>query len=291
MKSLVARVVARESLSRHTTLSVGGPADYYVEVGTRDQLRALFLWAKEIGVPLFPIGQGSNLLIGDGGIRGIVVRLKGDFESIVFDGNRATAGAGAMLPALAREASERGLAGAEAFAGVPGTVGGGLLTNAGTPDGDLGSLVESVEVMNADGTLETLTRDRLEFSYRRSALSGKWVTSAVLALKPGDPVEILALVEKQKNRRTERQPLGTFNCGSVFKNPPGDHAARLIEAAGLKGRRIGGARISPKHANFIENDNHAAATDVKALMDLARRTVKEKFGVDLEPEVWTAGED
>lgn len=280
-----------EPLSRHSTFAVGGPADYYAEVRTRAELENLERACRESKTALFPIGQGSNLLVGDGGIRGVVVRLRGEFEDVSFDGNVLTAGAGAAMPPLAKACAKRGLAGAEFMAGIPGTVGGGLMTNAGTPDGDLGSLVDSVDVLNADGSWETLNREKLSFSYRRSNLAGRLVAKAVLKLQPGDPAVIMALVEKQLARRSERQPLGTYNCGSVFKNPAGDHAARLIEAAGLKGRRIGGARISPKHANFIENAERATAKDVRALIDLARRSVKEQFGVDLETEVWTAGEE
>jgi UDP-N-acetylmuramate dehydrogenase len=291
LRPWVAKAAAQEPLSRHSTFAIGGPADVYAEVADREQLKRAAAWARERKLPLFPIGQGSNLLVGDGGIRGVVVRLRGDFEKISFDGAAVTAGAGAALPALAREAAKRGLSGAEAFVGIPGTVGGGLMTNAGTPEGDLGSLVESVDLFSPDGAEETWGRDELSFGYRRSNLSGRLVLSARLRLKPGEARDIMALVEKQLARRAERQPLGTFNCGSVFKNPPGDHAARLIEACGLKGRRIGGARISPKHANFIENTDKAAARDVKALMALARQAVKEKFSVDLEPEVWTVGED
>lgn len=291
LRPLVARLAAAEPLSRHSTFAIGGPADLYAEVDTRDQLRSLLGWARSRGLPVFPIGQGSNLLIADGGIRGVVVRLRGDFEALSFDGNDASAGAGVMLPALARAAAARGLSGAEPFVGIPGTVGGGLMTNAGTPEGDLGALVRSVDLMAPDGAVESWGPDRLVFSYRHSNLAGRLVLSARLALRSGDPAAIKALTEKQLARRAERQPLGTFNCGSVFKNPPGDHAARLIEAAGLKGRRVGGARISPKHANFIENVEKASAKDVKALMDLARGAVKEKFGVALEPEVWLTGEE
>ncbi len=289
--AVVPKAVAREPLARHSTFAIGGPADYFVEAETREQLEGLCRLCRDRRWPLFPIGQGSNLLVGDGGIRGVVVRLRGAFETISFEADVLIAGAGVLLPVLAKECAKRGLAGAEFLAGVPGTIGGGLMTNAGTPEGDLGSLVRSVEAVNADGIWETILRDKIDFSYRRSNLAGRLVTGAVLQLRAGNPRDIAELVEKQKTRRAEKQPLGTYNCGSVFKNPPGDHAARLVEAAGLKGRRIGGARISPKHANFIENDNHAAAADVKALIDLTRRTVKEKFGVDLETEVWTVGED
>jgi len=276
-----------EPMSRHTTLAVGGPADHYVEVGSRDQLRRLNAFCRERGLPLFPVGQGSNLLVEDGGIRGVVVRLRGDFETFAFNGDEAAAGAGALMPALANACAEKGLAGAEFMAGIPGTLGGGLLTNAGTPEGDLGSIVQSVEVF--DGEFSSRPRERLEFSYRHANLGGNIVTAVVLKFRRGDPGEIRALMQRQLDRRAERQPLGTFNCGSVFKNPPGDHAGRLIEAAGLKGLRIGGARISPKHANFIENTEKAGAADVKALIDLARARVKERFGVELELEVWRAG--
>lgn len=291
LRPITSKALAREPLSRHSTFAIGGPADFYVEVESRAQLTALARLCGERRWPLFMIGQGSNLLVGDGGIRGVVVRLRGEFEQMTFQGNAVTAGAGVMLPQLARACGQRGLAGAEAFVGIPGTVGGGLMTNAGTPEGDLGSLVQSVDLMTPEGAKETWGRDRLEFGYRRSNLAGRWVLSAALELKPGEARDIMALVEKQLTRRAERQPLGTFNCGSVFKNPPGDHAARLIEACGLKGHRIGGARISPKHANFIENVEKASARDAKALIDLARTTVKEKFGVDLETEVWSVGEN
>jgi UDP-N-acetylmuramate dehydrogenase len=285
----VASVKEREPIARHSTFAVGGPADYYVEVADRSQLQALSHFCADNKLPLFPIGQGSNLLVSDGGLRGVVVRLRGEFEKFSFDGEVLTAGAGTALPPLAKECAKRGLAGAEFMAGIPGTVGGGLMTNAGTPEGDLGKLAEAVEVLE-EGKFVRWPREKLSFSYRHSNLTGKLVTAAVLRLTPGKAADIQALVEKQLTRRAERQPLGTYNCGSVFKNPPGDHAARLVEAAGLKGHRIGGARISPKHANFIENVEKASAKDVHALIDLARRSVKEKFGVDLALEVWPVGD-
>ncbi|MBL0348961.1 MAG: UDP-N-acetylmuramate dehydrogenase [Elusimicrobia bacterium] len=280
-----------EPLSRHTTWGIGGPADFYVEVENRAALDRLVTWAADHGVPLWPIGQGSNLLVGDRGVRGVVTRLRGEFETFHFEEDgRINAGAGVLLPQLSRACAERGLTGAEPFAGIPGTLGGGLMTNAGTPEGDLGSLVEEVLTLDADGRERLLTKKDLRFGYRRSNLTDHWVLSARLKLRPGDRNDILASVEKQLKRRAERQPLGTKNCGSVFKNPPGDHAARLIEAAGLKGTRVGDARISPKHANFIENLGRASAGDVHALLALVQKTVREKCGVDLELEVWPVGD-
>lgn len=280
-----------EPLSRHTTWGIGGPADFYVEVENRAALDRLVTWAADHGVPLWPIGQGSNLLVGDRGVRGVVTRLRGEFEAFHFEEDgRINAGAGVLLPQLSRACAERGLTGAEPFAGIPGTLGGGLMTNAGTPEGDLGSLVEEVLTLDADGRERLLTKKDLRFGYRRSNLTDHWVLSARLKLRPGDRNDILASVEKQLKRRAERQPLGTKNCGSVFKNPPGDHAARLIEAAGLKGTRVGDARISPKHANFIENLGRASAGEVHTLLALVQKTVREKCGVDLELEVWPVGD-
>lgn len=279
-----------EPLSRHTTWGIGGPADFFIEVQNRKGLAQLLDWAKERNVPLFPIGQGSNLLVSDKGLRGAVVRLRGEFEEMRFDGPLVEAGAGVMLPPLARAAAERGLSGAEPFVGIPGTVGGALMTNAGTPEGDIGRLVEAVEILDESGEIKRLEKKDVAFSYRHSSLAGAFVLSATLRLTPGVAAEIAARTEAQKTRRAERQPLGTKNCGSVFKNPPDDHAARLIEAAGLKGRVQGGARISPKHANFIENTGGATAEDVRALIDAAKTAVKEKFNVTLELEVWPVGE-
>lgn len=279
-----------EPLARHTTWAIGGPADVYAEPKTLDELRALEDWSRTRGLPLTPIGAGSNLLVGDHGVRGVVFRLRGDFEKLTMNGHDVVAGAGVFLPTLARTCADAGLDGAAAFAGIPGTLGGGLMTNAGTGDGDLGSLVTDVTVMEPGGATTPLNRDQLSFRYRGSNLQGRLVVGARLTLRPGDRAAILARTQALLKKRAETQPLGTFNCGSVFKNPPGDHAARLIEAAGLKGRRLGGVRVSPKHANFIENVDHATAADARALMGLIRDTVRETFGVTLEPEVWSLGE-
>lgn len=279
-----------EPLARHTTWGIGGPADFYVEIRTRQELTTLFQWTRSHGLPLTPIGQGSNLLVGDGGVRGVTLRLRGDFEALRFESDRATVGAAVLLPQLSRAAAERGLTGAEPFCGIPGTVGGALMTNAGTPEGDLGELVREVETLDADGVPRRLTRDQIQFSYRRSSLTGTLVLSVDLQLRPGDKNDILAAIDRQLKRRAERQPLGTKNCGSVFKNPPGDYAARLIETAGLKGLRVGGAQVSPKHANFIENVDRASAADVRALIETIQKTVRERAGVALDLEVWTLGE-
>jgi UDP-N-acetylmuramate dehydrogenase len=279
-----------EPLSRHTSWGIGGPADYYLDVRTRDELERLSVWARLHGLPLTPLGQGSNLLVSDKGIRGIAVRLRGDFEAFRFEGDRVVAGAGVLLPQISRAAAERGLSGAEPFCGIPGTVGGALQTNAGTPEGDIGRLVREVDIFDGEGNIRRVGRDDIRFSYRRSSLAGQIVLSVDLQLRTGNKNDILATMDRLLKRRAERQPLGTKNCGSVFKNPTGDHAARLIEAVGLKGFRIGGAQVSPKHANFIENIDHASAADVHTLIDALRSAVRQRFGIDLELEVWTVGE-
>jgi UDP-N-acetylmuramate dehydrogenase len=279
-----------EPLSRHTTWGIGGPADYYLDIRNTEELDKLFSWTRAHGLPLTPLGQGSNLLVSDKGIRGVTFRLRGDFESLRFEGDRVVAGAGVLLPHISRAAAERGLTGAEPFCGIPGTVGGALQTNAGTPEGDIGRVVRDVHVVDADGRHRRWGRDDISFSYRRSSLAGQTVISVDLQLRPGNKNDILAVIDQQLKRRAERQPLGTKNCGSVFKNPPGDFAARLIESVGLKGFRVGGAQVSPKHANFIENVDHATAADVQTLLDALRSAVRQRHGIDLELEVWTVGE-
>ncbi|MBK8575811.1 MAG: UDP-N-acetylmuramate dehydrogenase [Elusimicrobia bacterium] len=279
-----------EPLSRHTSWGIGGPADYYLEIHSSEELAKLFVWARAHGLPLTPLGLGSNLLVSDKGIRGVTFRLRGDFEALRFEGDRAVAGAGVLLPQISRAAAERGLTGAEPFCGIPGTVGGALQTNAGTPEGDIGRLVREVRGMDVDGRVRRWGRDDIQFVYRGSSLGGQTVISVDLQLRTGKKNDILASMDQQLKRRAERQPLGTKNCGSVFKNPPGEYAARLIEAVGLKGFRVGGARVSLKHANFIENVDHATAADVQTLLDALRSAVRHRFGIELELEVWTVGE-
>ncbi len=290
LSAIVDRVKTNEPLSRHSTFGIGGPADFYVEVKTEKQMRDLWRWVREKNLPLFPIGQGSNLLISDKGIRGVVVRLKGELEEIVFDGETVRVGAGIMWPVLAKRCAEEGLSGVEPLVGVPGTVGGGLMSNAGTPEGDTGSLVESVDVLNPSGEVETVLRKDIDFRYRFSSLAGRFVLRAKLKLRRENKNVIIPRIQQQLDRRAKNQPLGTHNVGSIFKNPPGDHAARLVEDCGLKGYRIGGAQVSPKHANFIVNVENAKAQDVLDLVALIRKTVKEKHGVELDLEMVFVGE-
>lgn len=279
-----------EPLARFTTFRIGGPADYLAEVGTLEQLQRLRRWTAASGMPVFFLGAGSNVLISDRGVRGLVIHLQGDFKRIAFEGTRVTAGAGAMMPQLAQQAASHGLSGVEALIGVPGTVGGGLVMNAGTREGWIGDVARSVDILDEAGEPRTLSAAELTFGYRSSNLAGAWVMGAVLELKPSDPATVKSKMQALLDYRAKTQPLATSNCGSVFKNPPQGAAAQWIEKAGLKGFAIGGARVSERHANFIINERQAGAGDVWALIQHIQAAVRERFGVALEPEVKQVGE-
>lgn len=289
--SLAPHVRFDEPLARHCTWSIGGAAEAYVEVQSMDQLTALIQFCRDRAVSFFVLGWGSNVLLPDDGLRGCVVRLRGDFESIVFDGTRVRVGGGVHLPKLANACAERGLSGTEALAGVPGTVGGALMTNAGTPRGTIGDVVASVDVLNPEGKLRTLSRNEIRLGYRESDLGRRLVVSAVLNLTASDKKKVAEKIRLELSHREKTQPLGTKNVGSVFRNPPNDFAARLIEAVGLKGEAHGRVRFSPKHANFMENIGGASAKEALTLIELAQKKVKEQFGIDLVPEVKVISQD
>jgi UDP-N-acetylmuramate dehydrogenase len=209
---------------------------------------------------------------------------------VTFDGANVSVGAGAWLPQLAKQCAERGLAGVESLIGVPGTIGGGVVMNAGTRDGVLGDVVTSIEILNAAGEYERFPGSKANFSYRHSTLEGSWVAGATLLLRPEESTSIMSRLETYLRYRAQTQPLATNNCGSVFKNPPGGAAAKWVEQAGLKGKSIGGARVSERHANFIINEKGASAADVRALIEHIQSTVRERFSVELQPEVKFVGE-
>ena len=281
----------KEPLWRHTTFKIGGPADYYAQVATMKELQAALRWARAAGQPCFVIGWGSNILVQDGGIRGLALRLKGEFETVQWRGERAWAGGGVHLPKLTKMCMNHALSGTEPFVGIPGTVGGALMSNAGTPRGEIGPLVEEVELVDWSGRKKLFQRGDLKFAYRSSNLAGKGVvTRALLCLKPDGKNVIMRKIQAELKARAETQPVGTYNVGSVFQNPAGDFAGRLIEAVGLKGHRIGGAQFSPKHGNFIVNTGHASSSDVLSLIHLARKAVREKSGLDLSLEIRVVGE-
>ena len=280
-----------EPLAHHTTFKIGGPADAFVVARDRAQARAALSVARAAEVPIFFLGWGSNVLVRDRGVRGLTLALGGDFEKIEFPGpDLVRAGAAARVPQLVVACAEKGLSGLEPIVGVPGVVGGALVMNAGTRDGEIGAFVEEAEVLGPDGGPRVLTRADLRFSYRSSNIAGALVLSALLRLKPGVKADIMAVVTRYQQKRLQTQPIHTFNVGSIFKNPPGRFVAQMIEQLGLKGHAVGGARVSKVHANFIENFAGATACDVLALVDLISERVRAANGVELELEMRVVGE-
>jgi UDP-N-acetylmuramate dehydrogenase len=289
-----------ESMKRHATFRIGGPADCYLEVRSLPELRGVLRFCVRRRVPLFLLGWGSKLLVADSGIRGLVVRLTGDFEKVSFVAGgrgapsgaaRVSVGAGARVPKLLSIAAARGLSGLEPLSGIPGTVGGALVMNAGTASGSIGDLVSSVRVLDPwTGRTEILPRGRLRFGYRKSSLGRRVVVGCELRLKAAAKVDIITRIREYQRRRSLTQPISTYNIGSIFKNPPGFPAAKLIEDCGLKGAVCGGARVSAKHSNFIENFRGASSADVLELVSRVRSAVRAAHGVDLELEMRVVGD-
>ena len=242
--------------------------------------------------PYFILGNGSNLLVGDKGYRGVIIRLGGEFTALKTEGNLLTAGASVLLSAAAREAMENGLTGMEFASGIPGSIGGGVKMNAGAYDGEMRQIVESVQVMYKDGSILDLDNDTMEFGYRNSVIKNRpyVVLQVSLRLQPGNKEEILARMNELAARRKEKQPLEFASAGSTFKRPEGYFAGKLIMDSGLRGARIGGAQISEKHCGFVINDGTAIAADIAELIQEVVETVRDKFGVTLEPEVIFLGD-
>lgn len=285
------RVWPGEPLARHSTLRIGGPAEVWATIGSEAALRAALRILRRAGRPLAVIGLGSNLLFPDEGLEGMVARLGEEFRALEVDGTQVVAGAALPLALAARRTAERGLVGLEALAGFPSTVGGATYMNAGCYGTEMKDLLVSAVALDEEGERVELTPRDLEPDYRHTALHGRRliVTRVVLELARGDAEDALARLDELNRRRWSSLPSGVANAGSIFKNPPEDFAGRLIEACGLKGRRHGGAQISPKHANVIVNRGDASALDVVELMAEAHRAVRERFGVELEPELILVG--
>ena len=293
----------KEPMARHTSWRAGGAADRTYAPADLDDLAA-FLRALPASEPVHMTGLGSNLLVRDGGLHGTVIFTHWALRALRLAGaGRVYADAGVASPKVARFAALNELAGAEFLAGIPGTVGGALAMNAGCYGGETWRIVESVTTIDRSGTLRTRAAADYEIGYRHVRLKGgghpssliphpseEWFVGATFKLPPGSAAESRARITELLKRRIATQPLGEPNAGSVFRNPAGDYAARLIEGCGLKGRAVGGAEISRKHANFIVNLGNARAADIEALIQLAERSVKEKFGVELEREVRIVGE-
>ena len=287
-------VTRDEALARHTYMRVGGPAEWFAEPADVEALDALLAWAHEAGLAIRVLGGGSNVVVADAGVRGLVVSLRRCASEMRFEERVVVAGGGTMLPALARAAAEHDLGGLEFAIGIPGTVGGALQSNAGIGDGRaIGPLVEAVEVIE-DGRRRHVEASELEFGYRTSSLrgSGALVIEARLALEARPRAAVEAEMRRLLEARQASQPTAERNAGSIFRNPPGDFAGRVIEAAGGKGLRAGGAEVSAKHANFIVLDASGTAADVVRLMGLVQERVESALGLRLIPEVewWGDGE-
>ena len=279
-------------LAPMTTLRVGGPADRFVTPETVDALVDLLALAADASVPAFLLGKGSDLVVADAGIRGLVIRVRADGISV--EGTTVRAEAGASMAALAKRCAREGLAGFDWAISIPGTFGGAVWANAGAHDGEMAHVLGSIDVYDPrDGERRTLRPEDCGFSYRDSRFKHgpEVVLAGTIELRPGEPDAISALIDGHQARRRATQPLADQNAGSVFRNPPGDHAGRLIEAAGLKGHRIGTAQVSTLHANFIVTDRGAGrAADVRAVGDHVRRVVAERFGVELRYEIEFVGD-
>jgi UDP-N-acetylmuramate dehydrogenase len=279
-----------EPMSRHTSWRAGGAADLFFIPSSVEDLQA-FLRELDAGTPIFWLGVGSNLLVRDGGIRGVVISATGILKNLErIETYLVRAGSGVPCTQLARQCIRWGLGPSEFFAGIPGTVGGALTMNAGAHGGETWERVESVRTIDRAGEIHQRSPAEYSVGYRSvTGPTNEWFLEATFRFEPGVTASMEAMKEMLE-RRKATQPLGLPSCGSVFRNPPGDHAARLIEAAGLKGYRIGGAEVSPKHANFIINTGDATATDIEELIEHVRQTVFEQHGVELRHEVRIVGE-
>jgi len=285
------RLGASVSMAERTSFRIGGPAELLLAVEDEGELAAAMEAASRCGVRTFCLGAGTNLLVSDRGMRGLVITLGAHFRRIDFDGCAVSAGAAARFGDLVEATVAHGLAGLEFGEGIPGSVGGGLVMNAGAFGGEMARVVILVRGVAADGRLVDLTAAQVKFAYRRSELpAGFVITRADFHLAQGDRESLGARVAELKAKRAARQPRGLPNAGSVFRNPPGNFAGRLLESAGLKGERLGGAAFSTEHANFIVNLGDARAEDVRGLIELARERVRNQSGVWLEPEVRLVGE-
>lgn len=286
------RMLFEESMSRHTTFRVGGEADCMLLVEKEEELLELIPYLNQIGQNYFILGNGSNLLVGDKGYKGIIIKLGNGMNRITVEGNHIRVQAGALLSETAAAAMQAGLTGMEFAAGIPGTIGGGIVMNAGAYDGEMKQITESVKVMDTAGEILILDNDTMEFGYRTSIIKNRpfIVLEILLRLTEGDPARIKARMEELSEFRKSKQPLNYPSAGSTFKRPEGYFAGRLIMDAGMRGYRIGGAQVSEKHCGFIVNTGKATAADIREVIEEVQVRVKERFHVMLEPEVIFLGD-
>ena len=280
-------IYINEPMSKHTTFRIGGEADCFLRIENVEQLRKVQRYLQQLEIPYFVLGNGSNLLVGDEGYRGVILEIADKMNDVRVMGSLIVAQAGAPMSKIARIACENELTGFEFAAGIPGTIGGGVVMNAGAYGGELKQVVTLVKVVDKEGNLLDLDNDTMEFGYRTSAIKHLPFTVAEvqIQLQKGDRAEIKSRMEDLATKRREKQPLEYPSAGSTFKRPEGYFAGELIMNAGLRGYQIGGAQVSEKHCGFVINKGGATAADVKQLIAHVQDSVKNQFGVDLEPEV------
>ena len=285
-------VLSDEPMNKHTTFQVGGKADTFITVDTYEQLSKIIVFLRRLEEDYFILGNGSNLLVGDKGYDGVVIRLGKDFQKIETDGNKITFGAAVLLSKAANVAAKNGLTGMEFASGIPGSIGGAVVMNAGAYGGEMNRIITSVKVMNIEGDVMTLDNASMEFGYRTSVIKNRpfVVLETQVALDTGVQIDIYAKMDEFNTRRRDKQPLEFASAGSTFKRPEGHYAGQLIMEAGLSGLRVGDAQVSEKHCGFIINCGNATATDVKNLIEIVREKVHEHFYIDLIPEVVFLGE-
>ncbi len=286
-------IMMDEPMKKHVSFRVGGPADILVRPINEEQLKEILLYIKSEEIPYLIIGNGSNLLVRDGGIRGVVVELSDNFSDFKIDGNKIEIKAGALLSRIGNAALRAELKGFEFASGIPGTFGGALAMNAGAYGGEIKDIVKTVKVMDKDGNILELSNEEMHFGYRRSTIveKGYVALSAVVELEKGNYDDIKATMDDLRDRRTSKQPLNFASAGSTFKRPEGYFAGKLIQDSGLKGLSIGDAQVSEKHSGFVINRGNATAKELLDLMFAVKSTVNAKFGVMLEEEVKIVGED
>lgn len=281
------QVLIQEPMKNHTTFRIGGPADCFIRPQDAGQVERILHICRENGMPWFVLGNGSNLLVSDQGFPGVIIQIFRNMSTIRVNGERLVVQAGALLSAVASRALKEGLSGLEFASGIPGTMGGAVVMNAGAYGGEMKDVIESVTVLDGDGKVRCLTREELQMGYRTSLVKkeGYTVLEAVLKLEQGDPAVISARMEELKEQRVSKQPLEYPSAGSTFKRPEGYFAGKLIMDSGLRGFQVGGAQISQKHCGFVVNTGDATAQDVVQLISQVQDIVYEKFQVKLEPEI------
>ena len=285
-------ILTEEPMSRHTTFRVGGEAQCFVRISDKEQLNKLIPYLRQVEVPYFILGNGSNLLVSDKGYEGVILQIGNKMNTITVEGTHIRAQAGALLSQIAKCAYDKGLTGFEFASGIPGSIGGGVVMNAGAYGGEMKQVVESVLVMDIQGEILELSGESMEFGYRTSIIKNRpfIVLEVCLKLEQGNKERIASDMEELAQKRREKQPLEYASAGSTFKRPEGYFAGKLIMDAGLRGYSIGGAQVSDKHCGFVVNTGRASATDVAEVISEVQERVKDKFGVSLETEVIFLGD-